>query len=94
MVGKWSLVNVVEKIGTTTNNYTGKAADYVDFKSNGTIERFIDGEKRTDSYTINGSNLVLNSQTYIITLTTTTANLYCKEDVSGSKNETTVNLKK
>ena len=94
LVGKWKLVGYISKAGTTTDTYVGKAADYVDFKSNGTVETFIDGETNNTPYTISGSNLILDGETYTIGLAATTASLYYSALENGTRYETTINLKK
>ena len=94
LVGKWKLVGYISKAGTTTDTYVGKAADYVDFKSNGTVETFIDGETHNTPYTISGSNLILDGETYTIGLAATTASLYYSALENGTRYETTINLKK
>ncbi len=94
LVGKWKLTSYVYKVGTFTETYTGVAADYVEFKSNGTAISFIDGETRNSSYTISGSNLNMDGQTYSISLSSSTATLYYTELVSGTRYEETINLRK
>lgn len=95
LVGKWKLVSYVSKEGsTTTFNYTGVAADYMDFKTNGTVETYLSGSSGTSDYTLNGSKLVLDGQTYNVSLTSTTATLTYSELVGNVRYEEIVNLKK
>ena len=94
LVGKWKLVSYISKAGTTTDTYVGKAADYVDFKSNGIAEAFVDGETTNTPYSIGGSNLILDGQTYTIGLAANTASLYYSALENGTRYEETINLKK
>ncbi len=94
LVGKWKVVNLISSSSGYTDTYTGVSTDYVEFKTNGTAISFIDGETRNSAYTISGSNLIMDGQTYSISLSSSTATLYYTELVSGTRYEETINLRK
>ena len=95
LVGKWKFVSYVSKEGSnTTNNITGTSADYLDFKSNGTLESFISGQTSNTAYTISGSNVSFDGQTYTVSLASTTATLSYTGYVGSLRIEEIINLKK
>lgn len=95
LVGKWKLVSIVMKSSVYNNTISGTSADYVDFKTNKTVETYFQGDLSTTSYSINGNSLEIDGQNFTInTLTSSIAVLYSSEGTGSSKTETTINLKK
>ena len=100
--GKWGIVNEavldVEN-GTTvyTDNYTGVAADYIDFRSDNKVYSLVDGGMDTSAYKMLSNNRVLiDIDTLdILSLTASAANLHSKVYTGvNSYEELTVNLKR
>lgn len=95
LVGKWQLVSYVYKIGTFSAPINGTAADYVEFKTNGTVVTSISGQSTSVPYSINGSNVTIDGELYnITTLTSSNATLYNTSGTGISKIEITITLKK
>lgn len=95
LVGKWKFVSYVSKEGSnTTNSIIGESADYLDFKSNGTLESYIGGQTSTTAYTISGSNVSFDGQTYTVAVASTTATLSYTGYVGSLRIEEVINLKK
>ncbi len=94
LVGKWKFVSMIYKSGTTTDSYIGLPADYLDFKSNGVLESYVDGQTGTTQYTISGNTVTIDTEVYTLSLAATTATLYFTELSNGVRYETTINLKK
>ena len=95
LVGKWKIVSLVYKTAIYNDSYIGLANDYFDFKSNGNLETSLNGATGTQSYTINGSNVTIDGQTFSIsTLTTSATTLYSTQGIGIAKIEVTYNLKK
>ena len=95
LVGTWKVVNLVSSSSGYTDTYTGVAADYVEFKTNGTVTSFVDGELTTTSYSVSGTNAVIDGVDYTITtLTTSAATLYHTEGTGSSRFQVTINLRK
>lgn len=95
LVGKWKVVNSISISSGYTNTYTGVSADYVEFKTNGTVTSFVDGELTTTSYSVSGTNAVIDDVDYsITTLTTSAATLYHTEGSGSSRYQVTINLRK
>lgn len=67
LVGKWKVKSGFEKENNvTTSSYVGQAADYVDFKSNGFVEEYIDGSLDEMPYTINGNTVTIDGENWTI----------------------------
>ena len=95
LVGKWQLVSYDYKIGTISAPINITAADYVEFKTNGTVLTSISGESKSVPYSINGSNVTIDGELYsITTLTSSNATLYNTSGTGISKIEVTIILKK
>jgi hypothetical protein len=95
LVGKWKFVSYVSKEGSvTTTNLTGGSADYMDFKSNGTLETFIGGQTGNLAYSISGSNVTFDDITYKFAVSSTTATLTYSEVINGVRYEDVINLRK
>ena len=95
LVGKWQLVSYDYKIGTISAPINVTAADYVEFKTNGTVLTSISGESKSVPYSINGSNVTIDGELYTITtLTSNNATLYNTSGTGNSKIEVTITLKK
>ena len=95
LVGKWKVVNLVSSSSGYTDTYTGLSSDYVEFKTNGTVTSFVDGELTTTSYSVSGTNAVIDGVDYsITTLTTSAATLYHTEGSGSSRYQVTINLRK
>jgi hypothetical protein len=95
LVGKWKIVNLIYKTSTFNDTYNGLANDYFDFKSNGNLETSLDGDIVIQPYSINGSNVTIDGETFSIsTLTTSATTLYYTQGTGSSKIEATYNLKK
>ena len=95
LVGKWQLVSYDYKIGTISAPINVTAADYVEFKTNGTVLTNISGQSKSVPYSINGSNVTIDGDLYTITtLTSSNATLYITSGTGSSKSEETITLKK
>lgn len=95
LVGKWKVVSLVYKTSTFSDTYTGLTGDYMDFKTNGYVESSLDGDLITYTYSINGSNVIIDGDNFAITtLTTSAATLYYTQGTGSSKIEATYSLKK
>ncbi len=103
IIGKWKLLSTVTNdfyAGTPhITTYTGTAADYADFRTDGKIYAFINGNYDTSAYAkISNTKMwiVTTSDTFDIqTLTDTDLKLYRKETYNpGEYYETTITLKK
>jgi hypothetical protein len=102
LIGKWGVVNVHEKEvdnGTIVydDNYTGQAADYMEFKNDNTLSLFIDGFSVIVNYKLlPGNKVEISGDTLAIqSLTANGATLYQKYDNGpNSFDETTYNLKR
>jgi hypothetical protein len=95
LVGKWNIASLVTSASGYTDTYTGVSTDYADFKSNGTVTTFVDGELSTSSYSVSGTNAVIDGVDYTITtLTTSAATLYHTEGTGSSRFQVTINLRK
>lgn len=80
-------------------NYTGTAADYVDFRSDGKVYSFVGGSYDTVAYAIISDTKMwfdASSEIYDIqTLTGSSFKVYRKEIVNaGEYNESTINMKR
>lgn len=102
LVGKWSLVseNIIDVengIGVDTINYTGNAADYVDFRSDHYVYSSVASITDTSAYQIlNNNKVVIDIDTFDIqSLTATAASLYSKVfDDDSTYSKITLNLKR
>ena len=95
LVGKWQFVSYDYKIGTISAPMNVTAADYVEFKTNGTVLTNISGQSKSVPYSINGSNVTIDGDLYTITtLTSSNATLYNTSGTGISKIEVTIILKK
>ncbi len=95
LVGKWQFVSYDYKIGTISAPMNVTAADYVEFKTNGTVLTSISGQSKSVPYSINGSNVTIDGELYSIsTLTSSNATLYNTSGTGISKIEVTIILKK
>ena len=79
--------------------YTGTAADYVDFRNDGKVYSFVDGNSDTTAYSIiSDTKMWIDSSTDvfdILTLTESTFKFYMKQTFNaGEYYETTINLKR
>jgi len=100
--GKWGVVNesildVENGITVYSNNYTGVAGDYVDFRSDNKVYSLVDGGMDTSAYQILSNNkVVIDIDTLDIqSLTTASVKLHSKvySDVN-SYEELSVDLKR
>jgi len=103
IAGKWKVhSSVVDIFYSGTSHivtYTGTAADYVDFRNDGKVYSFVDGNYDTAAYGIisNTKMWILNSSDSfdIQTLTDTDLKIYRKEIYApGEYQESTTNLKR
>jgi len=102
LIGKWRVVNILEKEVDNgaivyNDNYTGQAADYMEFKSDNTLSFSIDGFDLIINYKLLPNNKVeISGDTLTIqSLTANGATLYQKDDNgANSFEETTYNLKR
>ena len=102
LIGKWRVVNILEKEVDNgaivyNDNYTGQAADYMEFKSDNTLSLFIDGFNVIVNYKLlPGNKVEISGDTLSIpNLTANNATLYQKYDNGpNSYDETTYNLKR
>jgi len=102
LIGKWGVVNVHEKgidngAVVYDDNYTGQAADYMEFKNDNTVSFFIDGFGLILNYKLlPGNKLEISGDTLTIqSLTANSATIYEKYDNGpNSFDETTYTLKR
>jgi hypothetical protein len=102
LVGKWGIVNVLDKEvvnGTTVyqDNYTGQAADYMEFKNDNSVSYFISGFGLTLTYKLLPNNKVeISGDTLTIqNLSANSATLVEKYAYgTNTYDETTYNLKR
>jgi hypothetical protein len=102
LIGKWGVVSVHEKeiyngAVVYDDNYTGQAADYMEFKNDNTVSLFIDGFGFILNYKqLPGNKLEISGDTLSIqSLTANNATIYEKYDNGpNSFYETTYNLKR
>jgi len=100
--GKWGLVNLSYQeidngVINFTYNYTGVAADYIDFRNDSKVYSFIDCANETVDYAIiNNNKVMIDGDAFDIqTLTQTNCKLYQKNPATGTTyDETIVNLKR
>src|SRR5215213_8700419 len=102
LVNKWSVANthIVEVLNGTVlyeDNYTGVAADYLDFRNDNKLYSSIDGSSDVVPYQLVGTDkVVIDGDTFLIqTLTANSVKLYMKDPATGNTyTEATVNLKR
>jgi len=102
LIGKWSLVNlhnleIDNGAVIDDDNYTGTAADYVEFKNDNKVYSLIDGQIDVADYQLLPDNKVLiDGETYTIQiLTANSTTLYQKFSFSATLYiEVTLNLKR
>lgn len=97
---RWSVTNAILFEGPPTSdtllNYTGTAADYFDFRSNGQVYTSLNGLTDTSTYrVIAGNKIVVDTDTADIRiLTNSNLQLFTKTIDNGITQETTVNLRR
>jgi hypothetical protein len=102
LTGKWGIANMLNKEivnGATmySDNYTGTAADYMEFKTDNTLSYFVDGFGLILSYQILPDNkLKIEDDIFTIqSLTKNSASLILKESYgTNTYDEITINLKR
>lgn len=103
IAGKWKLQSsVVDNFYSGTSHiitYTGTAADYADFRNDGKVYSFVDGNYDTSAYgIISDTKMWIDSSSTtfdIQTLTDTDFKIYRKEIYGpGDYHESTTNLKR
>jgi len=102
LIGKWGVMNIHEKevdngAVVYDDNYTGQAADYMEFKNDNTLSFFIDGFGLILNYKLlPGNKLEISGDTLTIqSLTANSAIIYEKYDNGpNSFDETTYTLKR
>jgi len=102
IIGKWGVVSVHEKeiyngAVVYDDNYTGQAADYMEFKSDNTLSFYLDGFGFILNYKLlPGNKLEISGDTLTIqSLTANNATIYEKYDNGpNSFDETTYTLKR
>jgi hypothetical protein len=67
MQAKWSVTSVKLDAGGEDSTYTGAAADYVDFRTDGKVYTNIANEKDTSAYSlVNDTRFVVDGDTAVI----------------------------
>ncbi len=93
IIGKWKLQSTITNdfyAGTShISTYTGMAADYADFRTDGKVYSFINNNYDTSAYVkISDTKVWIDAPTYIFdiqTLTDTQLKLYRKETYSATE---------
>lgn len=64
---KWNVGSVKLSAGGEDSTYTGIAADYVDFRTDGKVYTNVDNEKDTSSYSlVNDTKMLIDGDTAVI----------------------------
>lgn len=94
--GKWKVKSAFEKEnGTTVYSYVGQSVDYIDFKSNGFVEQYIDGDLDELPYTINGNIVIVDGDNWTIqNLTKSSVTLNYLEVSGTARYEMILNLER
>ena len=98
---RWAVTDALLYAGAPINDtiiyFTGTAADYFDFRNNGKVYTYLNGEADTSDYRIiTGNKLVIDNQdtATIRILTNSNLQLYSRDINNGLVQETTVNMKR
>jgi hypothetical protein len=93
---KWKVNNVKFEEGGEDSTYTGVAADYIDFRTDGKVYTNIADEKDTSAYKlVNDTKLVIDTDTMNIKqLTSSQFVLEYKEEIIEDTLTTTITLAK
>lgn len=93
---KWKVNNVKFEEGGEDSTYTGVAADYIDFRTDGKVYTNISDEKDTSAYKlVNDTKLVIDTDTMNIKqLTSSQFVLEYKEEIIEDTLTTTITLAK
>jgi hypothetical protein len=103
IAGKWKLESTVTNNfysgASHIVNYTGTAADYADFRSDGKIYSFVGGSYDTAAYgIISDTKMWIDNSTDVFdiqTLTDANLKIYRKETYTGGEySESTINMKR
>ena len=99
LVGNWKIESVSITSSGNTEKVAGVAADFFNFKTDGTYEILFSKLSGTGTYKINGSKVTITTSGVdqffdIQKLTATEATLYYSDATGSSKLEATYNLKK
>ncbi|TKK66993.1 hypothetical protein FC093_15970 [Ilyomonas limi] len=64
---KWNVTSIKLDAGEEDSTYTGVAADYIDFRTDGKVYTNVAGEKDTTAYSVvNDTKLVVDGDTAVI----------------------------